>query len=63
VAVEKRKVQAAARAADLAPIIAEIRASGRTSLHAVAAELDARQVPAPRGGKWTAPAVMRLIER
>src|SRR4051812_9431030 len=39
VAVEKRKVQAAARATDLAPIIAGIRASGRTSLRAVAAEL------------------------
>ena len=60
VAVAKRKVQAADRAADLAPIIAEIKASGRTSLRAIAAELDARGIPAPRGGRWTAPAVMRL---
>jgi hypothetical protein len=40
----------AARAADLAPIVAEIKASGRTSLRAIAAELDARGIPAPRGG-------------
>ncbi len=60
VAVARRKVQAVARAADLAPIIAEIKASSRTSLRAIAAELDARGIPAPRGGKWTAPAVMRL---
>ena len=52
--------RAAARAADLAAIVAEIRAGGRTSLRAIAAELDARGIPAPRGGKWTAPAVMRL---
>jgi len=60
VAVAKRKAAVAERAADLAPIIAEIKASGRTSLRAIAAELDARGIPAPRGGKWTAPAVMRL---
>src|SRR5690349_8803297 len=35
VAVARRKVQAAARAADLAPVIAEIKASGRTSLRAI----------------------------
>jgi DNA invertase Pin-like site-specific DNA recombinase len=51
----------AARAADLAPVVAEIKAGGRTSLRAIAAELDARGIPAPRGGKWTAPAVMRLL--
>ena len=53
--------RAAARAADLAPVVAEIKASGRTSLRAIAAELDARGIPAPRGGNWTAPAVMRLL--
>jgi DNA invertase Pin-like site-specific DNA recombinase len=60
VGVERRKAAAAARSADLIPVIAEIKASGRTSLRAIAAELDARGIPAPRGGKWTAPAVMRL---
>src|SRR5690348_6543988 len=60
VAVAKRKAQAAVRAADLWPIIEEIRATGCASLRAVAAELDARGIPAPHGGRWTAPAVIRL---
>jgi DNA invertase Pin-like site-specific DNA recombinase len=60
VAVGKRKAAAADRVADLRPIVEEIKATGRTSLRAIAAELDARGIPAPRGGKWTAPAVMRL---
>jgi DNA invertase Pin-like site-specific DNA recombinase len=51
----------AARAADLAPVVAEIKAGGRTSLRAIASELDAKGIPAPRGDKWTAPAVMRLL--
>ena len=59
--VERRKAKAAARAADLAPVVAEIKASGRASLRAIAAELDVRGIPAPRGGNWTAPAVMRLL--
>src|SRR5690349_22691039 len=61
VAVAKRKAAASARTADLRPIVEEIKASGRTSLRAIAAGLDARQIPAPRGGRWTAPAVMRLL--
>src|SRR4051794_639843 len=60
-AVRSRK--AAARAVDLRPVVEEIKASGRTSLRAVAAELDARGIPAPLGGKWTAPAVMRVLDR
>src|SRR3954453_1397740 len=59
VAGGKRKA-AADRVTDLRPIVEEIKASGRTSLRAIAAELDARGIPAPRGGRWTAPAVMRL---
>src|SRR3954452_22814942 len=61
VAVARRKGQAAARVADLRPIVEEIKATGRASLRAIAAELDARGIPAPRGGRWTAPAVMRLL--
>jgi DNA invertase Pin-like site-specific DNA recombinase len=55
-----RQRKAAARAADLQPIIVGIRATGATSLRAIAAELDARGIPAPRGGRWTATAVMRV---
>jgi hypothetical protein len=39
-----RVQKAAARAADLAPIIAEIRASGRKSLRQIAAALNERGV-------------------
>jgi DNA invertase Pin-like site-specific DNA recombinase len=60
VGVERRKAKVAERAADLRPIVEEIKANGRISLRAIAAELDARGIPAPRGGKWSPPAVMRL---
>ena len=61
VAVARRKAAAAGRAADLRPVVEEIRAGGGASLRAIAAGLDARGIPAPRGGKWTAPAVTRLL--
>jgi transposase len=41
--------RAAERAADLAPIIAEIRAAGATSLRAIAAGLNERGIPTARG--------------
>src|SRR3954451_10900345 len=46
VGVEKRKAAAAARAADLAPVVEEIKAGGRPSLREIAAALDARE-PVP----------------
>ena len=55
-----RQRKAATRAADLQPIIAKIKAAGTTSLRAIAAELAARGIPAPRGGRWSATAVMRV---
>ena len=59
-ALEKRRKAARQRAEDLAPIIAELRAHGVTSLGGIAASLNARGVPAARGGKWTAVQVQRL---
>jgi hypothetical protein len=47
----------AARAEWIAPLVAELRAAGITSLRAVAAELNRRGVPAPRGGFWHANSV------
>ena len=41
--------QAATRAADLAATVAELRASGATSLRALAAGLNARGIPMARG--------------
>ncbi len=56
-----RAARAAARAVDLAPIIAEIRASGATSLREIAHELNQRGIQAPRGGEWTSVQVSRLL--
>jgi DNA invertase Pin-like site-specific DNA recombinase len=43
---------AAAFAADLAPVLKDIRAEGHTSLSAIAAELTARGIRTRRGGAW-----------
>jgi DNA invertase Pin-like site-specific DNA recombinase len=51
-----------ARATDLAPTIAELQASGATSLRAIAAGLNERGIPAARGGQWSAVQVARVLE-
>ena len=47
----------------VAPIIREIRASGVTSLRQIAAALNERGIPTPRGAEWQAPQVKRVLER
>lgn len=54
-------VEAFAR--DLAPVIADIRAQGRTSLRAIAAELSARGIRTRRGGQWQVSNVRALLAR
>jgi hypothetical protein len=62
--LEARKARAYRAAADLAPIIAELRAAGITSLTGIAAALEARGVPTPAGsGHWRAVQVRRLLAR
>jgi hypothetical protein len=61
--VEALRSRADAKAADLAPIIKELRAAGKTSLSAIAAELNDAGVPTARDGKWSSPQVMRMLER
>jgi DNA invertase Pin-like site-specific DNA recombinase len=51
------------RAADLLPIIADIKASGAASLRAIAAELNSHGIPTARGGEWSAIQVARVLER
>jgi hypothetical protein len=52
------------RAADLAPTIKALQAAGATSLRAIAAGLDKRGIPTPRGdGTWGATQVRRLLKR
>jgi DNA invertase Pin-like site-specific DNA recombinase len=62
-AVQAVKDGAADRARDLAPILAELEAEGITSANAKAAALNARAVPTPRGGKWTARSVINADRR
>jgi DNA invertase Pin-like site-specific DNA recombinase len=50
-------------AANVKPIIAEIRSSGATSLRKIAAALTARGVPTARGGQWDAMTVANVMRR
>jgi hypothetical protein len=54
---------AATRAADLAPIIRELQASGATSLTAIAAALNERGITTARGRAWTTVQVDRVLDR
>jgi hypothetical protein len=59
-----RTARAVARAAGLAPIIAELQARGVTSLIGIAAALNERGVPTPAGrGLWHAAQVARVLKR
>ena len=50
-------------ARDLAPVVADIRAGGATSLRAIAGELNARGMLTRRGGRWHVSTVMNLLDR
>jgi hypothetical protein len=51
------------RAADLAPVIEELRAAGAASLHALADGLNARGISATRGGRWSPVQVSWVLAR
>jgi hypothetical protein len=56
--------RADARAADIAPVIAELRATGATSLRAIATGLNEKGIPTSRGsGEWSAVQVARVLRR
>lgn len=50
-------------AANVKPLINQVRASGITSLRDIAAALTARGVPTARGGTWNATQVANVIKR
>jgi hypothetical protein len=60
---EANRAKAEQQAADLAPVIKELQASGATSLQAIADGLNERGIPAASGGQWSSPQVMRVLER
>jgi DNA invertase Pin-like site-specific DNA recombinase len=61
--VAVRTRAAARQAADIMPIIAEIQNAGSSSLREIAAELNARNIPTPRGSVWSAVQVRRALNR
>jgi len=61
--VQAIKVKADNRAADVAEVIADLKASGAASLRQIAAGLNDRGIPTARGGKWSAVQVQRVMER
>jgi DNA invertase Pin-like site-specific DNA recombinase len=58
-----RQASASCRAADLAPVLADLRASGASSLREIAAGLNKRGIPTARGGQWSAVQVQRVMNR
>jgi DNA invertase Pin-like site-specific DNA recombinase len=60
---EKRTADASKWAADVLPIIEDIRQSGAVSLREIAAGLNERDIQTRRGGEWTATQVQRILAR
>lgn len=56
-----RSVKTQAVRNELLPTISEIRSAGATTLRQIAAELNIREIPAPRGGEWSAMQVQRVL--
>jgi DNA invertase Pin-like site-specific DNA recombinase len=59
--IAARQKQAADRARDLAVVVEELRAEGRSSLRQIAAGLNDRAITAPRGGAWQVGQVASLL--
>jgi DNA invertase Pin-like site-specific DNA recombinase len=59
----RRTVLAGERVADLQPIIADVQASGASSLRQIAAGLNQRGIPTARGSAWSAAQVKRVLDR
>lgn len=57
-----RSETAQRRAADLLPIIADLRSEGAVSLRQIADGLNQRGIATPRGGEWSAVQVSRVME-
>ena len=62
-AVASIKALADQHAANVLPVIREIRRAGATSLHQIADALNARGITTPRGGRWYASSVRNVLAR
>ena len=56
-----RTAKAATKREEILPTIAKIKEAGATTLRAIAAELNARNIPAVQGGEWSPVQVMRVL--
>ena len=61
ISLAAHQAKARSRAADLVPILEELRAAGVVSLQQIAAELNARGIRAARGGAWSREQVRRVL--
>lgn len=61
--VDQMKANADVHAENLAPVIRELKARGKTSLGELSAELNARGILTRRGGQWHKSSVRNLIQR
>lgn len=59
-ALQARQESAKVRATSILPMIQLIKTTGTKTLHGIAAALNASNIPAPRGGQWSATQVSRL---
>jgi DNA invertase Pin-like site-specific DNA recombinase len=57
------RAEAVERALALAPVVAEIRATGASTLREIAAGLNAQGISTAQGGQWSAMQVKRVLER
>lgn len=62
-AVASIKALADQHAANVLPVIREIRRTGAASPHQIADALNARGITTPRGGQWYASSVRNVLER
>ena len=62
-AVKAIEANADRHAANVLPIIRELKRAGATSLRAIADALNARGVPTARGGRWQAQTVSNALAR
>jgi len=60
---EANKEAANDTAAALAPVVNQIRAKGHETVKDITAELNRREIPTARGGKWHPTSTQRLLKR
>ncbi|WP_369695447.1 recombinase family protein [Jiella marina] len=63
VSIARRQEKAMQHAADLTPVIEDIRSEGISSMSAIAKALNERSFKTARGGQWQAVQVQRVLEK